>query len=263
MSGATKLAAALILILSCRPHDVATVAAVRVERVGVLLAPGFEMLDAMGPYEALKEVENRYFSNIDVAARTWIAPEKSDVRCAGGETEISVEFLAKSAAAVASSSGVGIVPEFDMDGDPAATRYGLLVLGAGVDGPDIVDYVGRHLDAGGSLLTVCLGASVPAGMGLLDGAEATSNSLFLEDLRKEYSAVRWVDLADDLERRFVRSTGQITTTAGITAGIDGVLSQVEEWCGRDVAEATRQRLEWPLQLEKRGNKSHFRGQITA
>ena len=98
-------------------------------------------------------------------------------------------------------------------------------------------------------MSVCTGASVPAKLGLLDGVNATSNSLFLDGFRAEYPAVNWISLADDLDTRFIRSTPQITTCAGITAGIDGALHQIGEWCGHDVAEATRQCLEWPLALE--------------
>ena len=40
-----------------------------------------------------------------------------------------------------------------------------------------------------------------------------------------------------------------TTTTGVTAGIDGVLYQRQEWYIWDVTEASRQCLEWPLQIE--------------
>jgi len=91
-----------------------------------------------------------------------------------------------------------------------------------------------------------------ASLGLLDGAEATTNSLFLETFKSDYPHVLWVSLADNTQRRFVRSTKQIVTTAGITAGIDGSLEQIYEWCGFEVAEAIRECLEWPLRIEIAG-----------
>ena len=96
---------------------------------------------------------------------------------------------------------------------------------------------------------VCTGARVPASLGLLDGLNATTNSLFLASFQQTYPAVNWVSLFDDTKQRFIASSPQITTCAGITAGIDGTLAQIAAWCGHDVAEATRECLEWPLQLE--------------
>jgi transcriptional regulator GlxA family with amidase domain len=128
----------------------------------------------------------------------------------------------------------------------------LLVLGAdALDASDqsAMEYLKAHHDVGGSILTVCTGAKFVASLGLLDGAEATTNSLFLETFAADYPRVEWVSLADNTQRRFVRSTKQIVTTAGITAGIDGSLEQIYEWCGFEVAEAIRECLEWPLPIE--------------
>ena len=50
-------------------------------------------------------------------------------------------------------------------------------------------------------MSVCTGARVPAKLGLLDGVDATSNSLFLDEFRSEYPAVNWIGLADDLDTR--------------------------------------------------------------
>ena len=226
-------------------------AASTIKRVGVVIAPGFELLDALGPYETLKEVEEGYYTQIDIANRTWGTP--TGIACADGELNVTAALVAffggAAAPVVPSSSGVGIAPEFDLASDASATHFDLLVVPAGASTDATDDYVRRHHAAGGLVMSVCTGASVPAKLGLLDGSTATSNSLFLDGFRAEYPAVNWVSLADDLDTRFIRSTPQITTCAGITAGIDGALHQIGEWCGHDVAEATRQCLEWPLALE--------------
>ena len=56
-------------------------AASTIKRVGVVIAPGFELLDALGPYETLKEVEEGYYTQIDIANRTrWTAVESIGAR---------------------------------------------------------------------------------------------------------------------------------------------------------------------------------------
>ena len=204
----------------------------------------------MGPYEALKEVQEHYYESIDIKHRKMVDKGKSGIEC-NLQVETILASFGDIGSVVRSSSGVSIPSQFDMSLDLEATHFDLLVLGAGsIDKSDktSMNYLKYHHDRGGSILTVCTGASFVAELGLLNGTEATTNSLFIDTYRKEYPEVRWMDLADNLERRFVRSTPQITTTAGITAGIDGTLYQIQEWCGEEVAEATRQCLEWPLPI---------------
>ena len=257
------------------------------KRVGVIVSQGFELLDALGPYEALKEVQEHYYSNVDIEQRTWKKDGDSGIQCNsnnnnnnynndnnGGDSatatttttatthlEVEVYLASFETNSVQSSSGVPLVPGFDLSVDPEANYFDLLVLGAGSLGQASytdpatkeMEYVKHHHDQGGSIMTVCTGASYAARLGLLDGATATTHSLFLDQFRVEYPNTRWISLADHRDRRFVRSTDTIVTTAGITAGIDGILDQIEGWCGWEVAEATRQCLEWPLSIETKTN----------
>ena len=223
------------------------------KRVGVIVSDGFELLDALGPFEALKEVQERYYQKINISQRTWDADSDSGIRCSKGTLEVKVVLASFQNDSVTSSSGLSVTPEFDLGQDPEATYFDWIVLGAGAlesTDPQAMGYLAKHHANGGSILTVCTASQFTASLGLLDGKEATSNSLFLERFRGAYPKVRWISLVDNLDRRFVQSTDQIITTAGITAGIDGTLHLIEEWCGNDVAEATRQSFEWPLSIEQ-------------
>ncbi|MDR7255161.1 putative intracellular protease/amidase [Nocardioides sp. BE266] len=93
------------------------------------------------------------------------------------------------------------------------------------------DWVVRQHDAGAHVLSVCAGALLLAETGLLDGRTATSHWSRLAWLRGHHPETRWVS-----GERFVRD-GRITTTAGITSGIPGALSVVEDLSGP--AEARR------------------------
>ena len=61
-----KLVVALVLVLPSTAYIF--------KRVGVVIAPGFELLDALGPYETLKEVQEGYYTQIDIDNHTWGTP---------------------------------------------------------------------------------------------------------------------------------------------------------------------------------------------
>jgi hypothetical protein len=64
--GITIILQATVVIVHCSAATTPTT-----KRVGVILSQGFELLDAMGPYEALKEVQEHYYSSVDIEHRRW------------------------------------------------------------------------------------------------------------------------------------------------------------------------------------------------
>ena len=93
----------------------------------------------------------------------------------------------------------------------------------------------------GVVMSVCTGAFLLGGAHVLDGHRATTHRLMTDTLARQFpnaTLVRHV--------RYVRD-GQLLTTAGVTAGIDGALALVEEASGRPVAETIARTLEYPWQ----------------
>jgi len=99
------------------------------------------------------------------------------------------------------------------------------------------------------LASVCSGSFILAEAGLLDGRRATTHWMFLNELRARYPAVDVVD-----EGIFVKD-GRAWTSAGITTGIDLMLSMVEDDHGHRVAMAVARRL--VLFLRRSGNQAQF------
>ena len=93
------------------------------------------------------------------------------------------------------------------------------------------DWVVRQHQRGAHVLSVCAGALLLAKAGLLDGRTATSHWSRLSGLRATHPETTWV-----AGERFV-GDGTVTTTAGITSGIPGALSVIQDLAG--VAEARR------------------------
>lgn len=83
--------------------------------------------------------------------------------------------------------------------------------------------------------SVCTGSAVLANAGLLDGRPVATHWAFREDL-----AAMGVELSDER----VAVTGNVITSAGITAGIDMALTMTLLQHGREYAEAVQLALEY-------------------
>ena len=222
--------------------------------VAVLVAPGFYLIDAMGPLDVFRAVQLKAFANVNLTLHEY-RPDLPPSIVANGS--LHVDVLAPSTGPVRASDGIVIQPDASIAKAPRE-RYDLVVVPAGADGAEIDSFLLAHYAAGGAIMSVCVGSDILASLGLLDGREATTNSLLLWRSRKQWPMVRWVDLRDDIDRRFIVSQPpeRILTTAGVTAGIDGALHYVSSWFGQHVAEAVREFVEWPLPLEQRVRTLH-------
>jgi len=100
------------------------------------------------------------------------------------------------------------------------------------------------------VVSVCTGAFIAAEAGLLDGCPATTHWAFAAQLAREYPSV-----AVDPEPIFVRSSEQVWTAAGVTAGIDLALSLVEDDYGTDIAQTVARWL--VLYLRRPGGQTQF------
>ncbi|MBR0826954.1 DJ-1/PfpI family protein [Bradyrhizobium manausense] len=104
-----------------------------------------------------------------------------------------------------------IVPAMSRDDDPVALQW-------------IRDQAAK----GAIVIGVCVGATIVANAGLLDGKAATTHWYSVKDLKK-HSAIRYV-----ADRRFVVDKG-VATTTGITASMPMALTLIEAIAGRDRA----------------------------
>jgi transcriptional regulator GlxA family with amidase domain len=196
-------------------------------RLGLLIFPGFQILDAAGPIAAF-EIAARY---------------------AGGH--YAIETLSIGGGAVRSSSGVAITT----DAADATERFDTLMISGG-DGtreasndPVLVDFVRAAATKAGRVSSVCSGAFVLAAAGLLDGRRATTHWSRTVDFARRFPDVRL-----EPDRIFVRD-GPVWTSAGITAGIDLALAMIADDLGEDIAKLTAQQL--VVYRRRPGGQSQF------
>ena len=98
-----------------------------------------------------------------------------------------------------------------------------------VSDPHLTDWVRYMSHRVRRLVSVCTGAFLLAETGLLDGRRATTHWAYCDSLAADYPAVRV-----EADRIFLRD-GAISTSGGITSGIDLTLALLEEDWGREAA----------------------------
>ncbi|MBL1100677.1 GlxA family transcriptional regulator [Streptomyces coffeae] len=157
---------------------------------------------------------------------------------------------------VRTSSGLTVTPDLALRGAPAP--HTLLVPGG--EGtralhPGVVAWLRENAPAARRLVSVCTGAYALAAAGLLDGRRVTTHWAFAEGLAERFAAV---DV--DPDPIFIRD-GTVSTSAGVTSGIDLALALVEEDLGRDVALAIARYL--VVFLRRPGNQRQFSVQLEA
>jgi len=167
--------------------------------------------------------------------------------------------LAPEAGAVATSSGLPIVAarSIRQASGPVDT---LIVAGglgtkAAMNDARLVGWLRRTAPRARRVASVCSGAFLLGEAGLLDGRRATTHWALCEALERRYPTAR-------VERDpiFVRD-GKISTSAGVTAGMDLALELVEEDGGRDLALAVARWL--VMFLRRPGGQSQFSVQLRA
>ena len=184
-----------------------------VRTLGVLLFPGFEMLDAAGPMEI------------------WGNLPK----------EVKLVTVARQMGAVESAQGVSVVAAFGFDDCP---KLDLVLVPGGFGAfkalkeADTLAWIRARAAEAELTMSVCNGASILAAAGLLDGRPATTNKTFWNQSTAAGPAVKWVRQA-----RWV-DDGNIVTSSGVSAGIDMTLHVIERLFGLKRAERLANEIEY-------------------
>lgn len=183
----------------------------RVYKVALFVPSGAELLDFAGPGEAFTQANG-----------------------------FKVYLVSLSEEPIRSQGFMTITPNYSYKNCPKPDI--ILIPGGGtgriINEPEAIQWVKKHYENGGTVLTVCTGASVAAKAGLLEGKKATTYHTAFDYVQGYCSdcellkGVRYVD------------NGRIITTAGISAGIDGALHLISRIKGQDVAEEAARSMEY-------------------
>jgi len=182
----------------------------------VLLYPGLEELDAIGPWEVFG-----YLAALrpDLCTASTVAAASGVLRCAKG-----LRLVPDATFADAPPADVLIVP----GGRGSRTE---------VDNPALIAFVQAQAARAEVIASVCTGAFLLERAGLLDGHAATTHWASIDRLR----ALGTVQVVDD--RRWV-DEGHVVTSAGVSAGIDLSLHLVARLWGPAIAAEVQKDIEY-------------------
>ena len=213
----------------------ANTAEVATRSVLVILFDGAQPLDVVGPLDVFSTAENFTVGHG--------APYVVRTASLGGET-------------VRCAGGLRVVPDFDL-ADVEDPDVLLVPGGPGVEVADdrLVTWLRERAPRIERVVSVCTGAFLLAEAGLLDGRRATTHWGSCDALAKKYPQVEV-----DPSPIFVRD-GRISTSAGVTAGVDLAIALVEEDFGRAVAHQIARLL--VVYLRRPGNQAQVSVQLSA
>lgn len=184
-------------------------------RVGILVFDDVEEMDFAGPYEVFG------------VAASFTA-------------KLEVTTVSKDGKAVRAKHGLRVQPDYSFSN---CKPLDLLTVPGGrgartkvMHDKESLDFI-RAQSSKAHIASVCTGALVLAAAGLLDGHRATTHHEYWEALGK-YPKVK---VATGV--RFVREDS-VSTSAGITAGIDLSLEIVREKFGQDIVNAVVDEMEY-------------------
>jgi transcriptional regulator GlxA family with amidase domain len=181
-------------------------------QVAILLYPGVELVDMAGPMDVFLHVNA-------------IIPDR-----------YQIYTVAENSTALKSEGGIlTITPDYDFSNCPAPDILvvpGLLdaELNPTVAGQGVIDWIKKMMSNDIRVLSVCVGLYNVAATGLLTGKTVTTHYLAINSFHKQYPDVNIVKNV-----RYCQD-GNLTSSGGITSGIDAALYIVAENDGDDVAQ---------------------------
>lgn len=180
--------------------------------IGVVLYPGFEVLDVFGPVEMWANVP-----------------------------DFEVVLIAEHAGVVRSAQGVAVNADYGFD---TAPNLDIMMVPGGIgtttqlENPVFLDFLLAQDKHTQFTTSVCTGSALLAKAGLLKGHRATSNKAFFSLATSQDPSVTWVKHA-----RWVED-GKLITSSGVSAGTDMALGLVARVHGQDRARQLARSLEY-------------------
>lgn len=197
------------------------------KNIAILLFDNIEVLDFAGPFEVFSVCgasgsKPGYFNVYTVAeASPVIARNGLSINPHFTLTDCPVPDI------LVVPGGGGFYP----DGTPFGSRKEM-------HNPTILNWVRKHNETAGLVLSVCTGSLILARAGLLENLSATTHWKAMDQLKEAapgtsiVSDQRWVD------------NGRVITSAGVSAGIDMSLYVISKLMGPGVAAETARYMQY-------------------
>ena len=184
--------------------------------IAIYIYDDAEVLDFSGPFEVFSTAKR-------LADNNW-----------------QVFFVAEHAGPVIARAGFSVNPHYSFTDHPAID---VLIVVGGVhthelEKPAVINWIRETAGTASKVASVCTGAFLLAKAGLLDGLTVTTHWEDQSDLAAMFPALNVI-----ANKHWV-SQGKLTTSGGISAGIDMSLALVAELISPAHAELTAKQMEY-------------------
>ena len=193
--------------------------------LGILVFDDIEVLDFCGPFEVFS------------------VTRLNEDRRREDPSPFEILLVSEFGQPIVTTGGMRVIPDVNFDQCPPLD---ILVVPGGwgtrkeMHNTAMRDFICSRFSQVDRLASVCTGALILGSAGLLDGLQATTHWRSLDMMQELFPAV-----TVDAQHRVVRA-GKITTSAGISAGIDMALYLVADCLGEEIARATARYMEYPF-----------------
>jgi transcriptional regulator GlxA family with amidase domain len=188
--------------------------------IAIVVYPGFDELDAIGPYEVFK---NAASLDADLSADLYTLTPADRLPASHGLRIEPDEVLDEADADLVVVPGGGWNDRAEQ-GAWAEAQNG-----------DLPDTLVQLYDNGTTVAGVCTGGMIVATAGLTENRPATTHAGALEDLRETNTEVIDARVVDD---------GDLLTAGGVTSGLDLALWIVERESTPEIANRIAQEMEY-------------------
>ena len=182
--------------------------------VAFLISDGAVIIDFCGPWEVFQDVS---------------VPGRRD-------DAFRLYTVAETTNPIRASSGMKIVPDYTLANAPAPKV--IVIPAQHGRSQAMLEWIRKSAKTADVIMSVCTGAFLLAGTGLLSGKAATTHHDGYRSLAMEFP-----DVQVKRGARFVED-GNLATAGGLSSGIDLALRVVERYFGREVAKQTAYEMEY-------------------
>ena len=182
--------------------------------VAFLISEGAVIIDFCGPWEVFQDVS--------------IPGRKEDV--------FRLYTVAETKEMIHASAGLKITPDYTLENAPAPKV--IVIPAQSGQSEAMLNWIRKSSQTADLVMSVCTGAFLLAGTGLLAGKTATTH----HDSYRTF-AMDFPDVQMKRGARFVEE-GNLATAGGLSSGIDLALRVVERYYGHDVAVKTAYGMEY-------------------
>ena len=185
--------------------------------LGIVLFPGVEELDFVGPWEILRSAQ------------------------VNTDADLSVSTVAQRIEPIDCNKGLNVLPEHDFASCRALDAV-LVPGGRGTrrerDNPAMLDFLRQRCAEADWMISVCTGVMLLSAAGLIAGSRVTTHWAAIAELRGMDPSLEVCE-----GERYVRD-GNLLTSAGVSAGIDMSLWLLGELYGPDLARRVQKGIEY-------------------